>query len=304
MSYKISFLMAAHNEEKIIGKTIKNLSNLPWDDYEVLIGLDGCTDKTEEIVKNFCSNNRKFKYYRLNIRKGKPAVINKLIKYAKGKIIVINDADWIFRVKSKRDMKTFFSVFSDLRVGGIGESFSIQYPTKNKSFLEAGIGVQTDMWINYAKSSGQKFNKDWIVVNKSKFPLLVNIFRKELYKENKTLADDFERFFYIVKQGKLVLATNKSDFPRMVSVGENYTLCGIYKQKERTALARKQINFVLEKKTCLDFFLFVIKKLPKLTLKEISSFLIVNLVFFIASLKAKFRKNITIKEGWKMRLKR
>ncbi len=47
---KISFLMAAHNEEKIIGEALDSLSKIPYENYEVIIGLDGCTDGTEGIV--------------------------------------------------------------------------------------------------------------------------------------------------------------------------------------------------------------------------------------------------------------
>ena len=54
---KISFLIAAHNEEKIIGKTLENLLRLPYSNFEVIIGLDGCTDNTEKIVKNYCEKS-------------------------------------------------------------------------------------------------------------------------------------------------------------------------------------------------------------------------------------------------------
>jgi len=50
---KISFLISAHNEEKIIGRTLENLINLPYENYEIILGLDGCTDNTERIVKSF-----------------------------------------------------------------------------------------------------------------------------------------------------------------------------------------------------------------------------------------------------------
>jgi len=95
---KLSFLIPAHNEEKVIGKTLENLLNIPHKDYEVIIGLDGCTDGTEEIVKEFVKKSNKFKYKSLNLRSGKPTVINEIIKYAKGNIIIINDADWIFKI--------------------------------------------------------------------------------------------------------------------------------------------------------------------------------------------------------------
>ncbi len=66
---RISFLIAAHNEEKVIGETLKNLANLPYRNYDVIVGLDGCTDKTENLVKEFAKKSKKFKYYKLNIRK-------------------------------------------------------------------------------------------------------------------------------------------------------------------------------------------------------------------------------------------
>ena len=56
---KISFLIAAHNEEKMIGSTLKNLLSLPYKNYEIIIGLDGCTDRTLEIVKAFKKRNKK-----------------------------------------------------------------------------------------------------------------------------------------------------------------------------------------------------------------------------------------------------
>ena len=108
---KISFLIPAHNEEKIIAKTLENLINLPWQNYEVIVGLDGCTDNTESIVKKFQEKFKRIKYYKLNLRRGKPAVIDRIIKYAKGEIIIINDADWIFSVKDKESFYDFISAF-------------------------------------------------------------------------------------------------------------------------------------------------------------------------------------------------
>ncbi|MFA6889259.1 MAG: glycosyltransferase, partial [Candidatus Woesearchaeota archaeon] len=81
---KISFVIPAHNEEKIIGKTLSNLYKLPYEKYEVLIGLDGCTDKTEDIAKSFTKKSGKFKYFKMKSRSGKPDVIDYLIKKSKG----------------------------------------------------------------------------------------------------------------------------------------------------------------------------------------------------------------------------
>ena len=113
----ISFLIAVHNEEKIIDKTLKNLLSLPYIKYEVLIGLDGCTDNTENIVKKYSSKSKIFKYFNLNLRSGKPVVIDFLIKKSKGDIIVIQDADWVFNYTNEKNIKEFFGVFNDRNHG-------------------------------------------------------------------------------------------------------------------------------------------------------------------------------------------
>src|SRR3989344_4942431 len=134
-SYKkhvdISFLVPAHNEEKIISGTISHLLELPCKNYEIIVGLDGCTDGTGNIVKNFAKKNKKVKYFSLNLRKGKPAVINHIIKKARGDIIIINDADWEFVVKDKKSFEKFIGVFDDKLVGGIAESFPVEWSREN-----------------------------------------------------------------------------------------------------------------------------------------------------------------------------
>ncbi len=304
---KISFLIAAHNEEKIISKTLDNLLKLPYRSYEIILGLDGCTDNTEKIVRGYCKKSSKFKYYKLNLRSGKPAVIDAIMKKAGGKIIIIQDADWIFHAKNEASLKKFISVFEDSNVGGIAESFPVQYPLrKDAGFLERGILIQNKLWLDYLKEAGQKIGPDWILADKKSHPLLVNVFRKSLYKPNKTLADDFERFRDIVKNGKNVLATNNPDLPRMISVGEHYRFRELIIQKERTALARRQLSERPSGRNLGSgrFAWYVLRKTVVMSPKDIFSFFLVNLAFMIGTLKSKFKRGVSTKEGWKMRLTR
>jgi len=179
---KISFLIAAHNEEKIISKTLDNLLAIPYKNYEVLVGLDGCTDNTLEIVKEYSKKSKKFKYFVLNLRNGKTEVINFLITKTKGEIIIINDADWIFNVGDKNNFEELIKLFDNKEIGGVAESFPITYPLhKHSKLLEAGMTIQNKLWMEYIKSFATKFDDKWIVLDKNKFPLLVNIFRKKLF---------------------------------------------------------------------------------------------------------------------------
>ncbi|MBI2057033.1 glycosyltransferase family 2 protein [Candidatus Pacearchaeota archaeon] len=303
----ISFLMAVHNEEKIITKTLKNLISLPYKDYEIILGLDGCTDKTEEIVKSFEKKSKKIKHYNLNIREGKPAVINKIIKKAKGEIIIINDADWIFKVKNKNSLKQLLEIFNDPKVGCIADSFSVQYPARKEAgILEIGVMMQNQIWIDYIKEHGKKINNLWIIANKNFSPLIVNIFRKKLYKQNQTLGDDFERFYDVVNSDLEVAATTDPNLPRMITAGETYKFRELIKIKERTALARNQLKKIRKPIKLLSpgFFFYIIRRIPNMSFKEFFGFLLLNLAFLMGSAKSKFQKNISTKEGWKMRLTR
>ena len=75
---KISIGVPVWNEEKTVIRSIKSLLELeyPKDKLEIIAVNDGSTDKTSEIVDRY-----KFvKHIHLNERKGKNAVINKIIK--------------------------------------------------------------------------------------------------------------------------------------------------------------------------------------------------------------------------------
>ena len=241
---KVSFLISAHNEEKIIGITLKNLLKLPYSDYEVIIGLDGCTDRTEEIVKSFCDRSERFKYFVLNLREGKPAVINSIIKEAKGEIIIINDADWVFDVKNKEGFERLISVFEDSKIGGIAESFPIDWDLEKIKKGNLGYRLVADssyFWLEFQK---ERFTNEigGLLYLNTPTMFVTNIFRKELYKENSSLGDDFERTYDIMNQGKKIVMFNDINLPRMVAVYNWILISDLFRQKIRTAVARGQIK--------------------------------------------------------------
>ena len=241
---KLSFLIAAHNEEKIISKTLDNLINLPYKNYEVILGLDGCTDKTEEIVKSFMKKSKKIRYYKLNLRQGKPEVIDTIIKKAKGEIIIINDADWIFRVKDEKDLQELLKPFQDPKIGGIAESFPTEWDKENLKIANIGyklIAYSTLFWFEFQKKNLTKKYKNWLIL-KEPTMFLTNIFRKELYKKNLTLGDDFERTRAIMDKGKDIAIFTNPKLPRMIASYSTIKIKDIFKQKVRTRLARKQLE--------------------------------------------------------------
>ncbi len=48
---QISIIIPAYNEEKYIEKTLETIYAQPFPDYEVIVVANGCTDKTEDILR-------------------------------------------------------------------------------------------------------------------------------------------------------------------------------------------------------------------------------------------------------------
>lgn len=307
--------MSAHNEEKIIKKSLENFRKIYSFDKntEFLIGLDGCTDRTLNIIKKY-----KFvKYYNFKGRNGKPVIINNIIKKSKGDVIIIHDADWIFNVESKNKWEELKNEFKDKKLGGIAESYPIEYIPDKLNKIKS-IGHLGSLWGNYFWMDFQKRyytykkdNKLYAKFLRNSFPFLVNIFRKELYNENITLGDDFERTIDILKKDYKILVKDDESFPRMIAAYEITRLKDITRQKERTALAREQVfkkydininlfNFYI------PLMIYSLKNLNKIkNFNGKFAFLIWLITFCTGTIKNKLRiKKKSTKEGWLMRAKR
>ncbi len=308
---KLSFLIAAHNEEKIIRKTLENLLNLPYKDYEVILGLDGCTDRTEEIVKEFTKKSKKFKYFKLNLRSGKPAVINNIVKMSKGDIIIINDADWVFKVGDSLSLHKFLSVFEDSEVGGIAESFPVEW---NKDSMEKGnwvfkmVSYSSLYWFKFQKDNFTKQHSEMRVLTEPTM-FLTNIFRKELYSENFSLGDDFERTKHIFDKGFKIAIFDDPKMPRMVVSYNKIVPRDFFKQKIRTSIARKQLSSagLTKKKSYAEYYS---KSLPYIFFNSFKSGIYAGILVFtwifltaLAEGFAIFQPRNT-KKGWTLRLRR
>lgn len=95
----VSVLLAARNEEHNILSCLKCLAQLDWpaDKLEVLIGDDGSTDKTAELVNGFIADKKNFKLIsikeKLGTARGKANVLAQLARQAEGDFFFITDAD-------------------------------------------------------------------------------------------------------------------------------------------------------------------------------------------------------------------
>ena len=133
----ISVIVSAYNEEKSIEKKITTLldADYPKEKLEILIGSDGSTDGTEEIVKRYVeiaslprfggvarnddgqeASCCAIKLFRQVRRRGKPNMLNILASAAKGEILVFTDAR---QRLDRNSLKELVRNFSDEKVGSV-----------------------------------------------------------------------------------------------------------------------------------------------------------------------------------------
>lgn len=107
---KVSVLVAAHNEEKMIGEKISSVlgGDYPRDKLEILVGSDASTDQTNAILQQIKELNPSLHIFLFEERKGKPAIINQLIKEAEGEILVISDANVMLEPNTLIELIRYF----------------------------------------------------------------------------------------------------------------------------------------------------------------------------------------------------
>ena len=140
---EVSIIVAAHNEEANIERKIKSLMSLdyPQKRYEILIGSDGSTDRTEEILSRY--NNGNLRVFKRSERRGKPAMLNMLIPEAKSEIVVLTDAR---QRLDKNTLSELVKHFTDQKVGSV--SSALFYENGDQA-QKTGTGV--GMYWEYEK---------------------------------------------------------------------------------------------------------------------------------------------------------
>jgi len=105
---QVSIILSAYNEENVIADRLKNLLDLdyPRERLEILVGSDGSTDRTCEIVNRF--NPQGIRLVAFKERRGKASVVNDLVAQARGDIAVLTDANTFFDSDAVRELVKAF----------------------------------------------------------------------------------------------------------------------------------------------------------------------------------------------------
>ncbi len=111
----VSVVISAYNEERLIEDCIQSLLNVdyPKEKIEILVGSDGSSDRTAEIVNEIIKKDSRIQLFEYG-RSGKNKVLNQTVPYAKNEIICFMDADCRIDTNGLNEL---MSNFADDKVG-------------------------------------------------------------------------------------------------------------------------------------------------------------------------------------------
>jgi len=291
----ISFLIAATNEEKSIGKVMDNLARLrkAYPNIEVLAAVDGSTDRTEEIIKSY-------KFAKIIIRGprlGKNISIFRLTQIAKGEIIVVHDADWLF-VWSNRKLKNMITFFKENPdVGGIVQSvsyFNRKKYMKDPARFILKIGfIGEAIASNIIRETMQEMHKDKNFENLKFTPLLFIIRGKIINKKStikeEEICDEAKRTQEVMSKGYKVFYSDCS-LPYFEVLYSRTSFNDLVKQRVRGFLSNR-IQSRMYGWDIIGFYFQVFfsffKKLFKLNTQEMVGLSVWVLTAVIAVFKVK-----------------
>jgi len=106
----VTILMAAYNEEAVIGEKILSVfnTNYPLNKIKFIIGSDSSTDRTNNIVRSFSENHPSVSLVEFKGRTGKIGIINELVKLCDTEIMILTDANVFFEKETIFNLIRYF----------------------------------------------------------------------------------------------------------------------------------------------------------------------------------------------------
>jgi biofilm PGA synthesis N-glycosyltransferase PgaC len=233
---KVSLICSVYNEENVLQEKLLNLASLmyPIDNFEIIIGSDGSTDGSNEILLS--SNIPNLHTNIFPVRRGKASVLNDLMKTANGEIVIFTDANTMYQNDT---VSQLVSHFSDLTVGGVCGNLILN----EKKDVTGEIG-ETSYW---------KF-ENIVKQLESDFQTLIGAtggiyaIRRSLFKplpSSKAIVDDFLIPIEVVKKGYRVIYNSKA------LAYENSTGSVIREFKRKVRIGASNFSSIAEYRTLL-----------------------------------------------------
>lgn len=199
----ISILVPAHNEAKVIGRTVESLLllNYPKSKMELIVINDNSSDNSKEILENIKDRYNNYNFTIINTDsltggKGKSNALNIGYTISKGDFIAVYDAD---NTPDKNALRYLVqTIVMNDELGAVIGRFRTR--NKNKNLLTKFINIET-LSFQWMSQAGR-----WQLFNLCTIPGTNFILRRSIIEEiggwdSKAIAEDTEISFRIYKLG-------------------------------------------------------------------------------------------------------
>ena len=99
--------MTVYNGENVIKESIPALLKQTYSNIEIVIVNDGSTDKSSEVIKEYCEQDNRIVFIDRSENKGRVYSLNEGLEHCSGDYIAINDADDISTETRIEEIMTF-----------------------------------------------------------------------------------------------------------------------------------------------------------------------------------------------------
>jgi cellulose synthase/poly-beta-1,6-N-acetylglucosamine synthase-like glycosyltransferase len=143
----VSIVVAAHNEEDVIERRVRNLLELDYPAalLEVVVASDASTDRTDEIVEALAAGDSRVKLVRCP-RGGKVAAQNLGVQAASGEIVGFSDANAVWQPGA---LRLLVRSFADPAVGYVSGRASYEAPDGTN---REGAYWRFELWLRAQES--------------------------------------------------------------------------------------------------------------------------------------------------------
>lgn len=202
----VSILVPAHNEGKVIGKTVESLLSLdyPIDKMELIVINDNSSDNSKDILQSIKNRHGKYNFTIINTDnitggKGKSNALNIGYQVAKGDFIAIYDAD---NTPERTALRYLIqTIVKDPSLGAVIGKFRTR--NKHKNILTKFINIET-LSFQWIAQAGRRQLLGLCTIPGTNFVLRRTTIEKLGGWDTKAIAEDTEISFRIYKMGQRI----------------------------------------------------------------------------------------------------
>ena len=146
---RVSLIIAAHNEEKVLRRKLENSLALDYakNRLEIIVASDGSTDRTNAIAKTFGPHG--VVLHEIAPRGGKTRAINMTVPKTHGDIVVLSDANTMYKADAIRKLVQYFV---DPKVGAVSGDVQLINAAESHARSE-GFYYRYERWIQKMESN-------------------------------------------------------------------------------------------------------------------------------------------------------